>query len=326
MLKYKAFIIGCGKIAGLYDDFDDNQIYSHARAYFENHKIDLVGCYDSNFDRSSQLAEKFETSSYDENYLEAFNIIKPDIVSICTPDVSHFEIVESILISSYVPKIIFLEKPACDNLAQFKTLINLSNLKSVKVVVNHSRRFDELHKSLKHKIQGNFFGKLISANAIYYGGWKHNGVHAVDTLNFLFDDELEIEQLINTNDSFYDNDPNFDFKCRFKSNKSCVNLTTVNEEYYQLFEFDLKFENARIRIEDFGNRLSYEKKTVNNMNEKVLVESNLFISDDARSSAIQSAVKLLVDNLDGSASLNGYLIKDIAKTMNTIWEGKKWAE
>ena len=55
MLKYKAFIIGCGKIAGLYDDFDDNQIYSHARAYFENHKIDLVGCYDSNFDRSSQL-------------------------------------------------------------------------------------------------------------------------------------------------------------------------------------------------------------------------------------------------------------------------------
>ena len=126
MLKYKAFIIGCGKIAGLYDDFDDNQIYSHARAYFENHKIDLVGCYDSNFDRSSQLAEKFETSSYDENYLEAFNIIKPDIVSICTPDVSHFEIVESILMSSYVPKIIFLEKPACDNHAQFKlSLINI---------------------------------------------------------------------------------------------------------------------------------------------------------------------------------------------------------
>jgi hypothetical protein len=100
----------------------------------------------------------------------------------------------------------------------------------------------------------------------------------------------------------------------------------MNERYYQLFEFDLKFENARIRIEDFGNRLSYEKNTVNNMNEKVLVESDLFISDDARSSAIQSAVKELVSNLDGGTSLDGYLLKDIAKTMNTIWEGKKWIE
>jgi hypothetical protein len=31
-------------------------------------------------------------------------------------------------------------------------------------------------------------------------------------------------------------------------------------------------------------------------------------------------------NLDGGTSLDGYLLKDIAKTMNTIWEGKKWIE
>jgi predicted dehydrogenase len=232
----------------------------------------------------------------------------------------------SILESDFNPQIIFLEKPACGNENELKILLNASNKKGVKVVLNHSRRFDKLHKVLKEKIQENSFGSLVKADVVYYSGWQHNGIHAVDTLHFLFDDELEFETLINSYESPYENDLNLDFKCRFRSNKSLVYLTTMSERYYQLFEFDLKFENARIRIEDFGSRLSYEKKTVNNMNEKVLVESNLFISHDSRSSAIQSAVKLLVDNLDGSTSLNGYLIKDIAKTMNTIWEGKKWTE
>ena len=54
---------------------NEQKIFSLLIYYFENHKIDLIGCYDSNFDRSSQLAEKFETSSYDENYLEVFNVV-----------------------------------------------------------------------------------------------------------------------------------------------------------------------------------------------------------------------------------------------------------
>ena len=326
MTRYKSFIIGCGKIAGLYDDLDDDSIYSHAKAYINNNKVDIVGCWDLNIKNSKTLAEKYNLDVYECNYVNALEKTKPDIVSICTPDNTHFEITMSILESDFNPQIIFLEKPACGNENELKILLNASNKKGVKVVINHSRRFDKLHKALKEKIQENSFGSLVKIDAVYYSGWQHNGIHTVDTLNFLFDDELEFETLINSSDSPYENDPNLDFKCRFKGNQALVYLTTMNERYYQLFEFDLKFENARIRIEDFGNRLSYEKKTVNNMYEKVLVESDLFISDDSRSSAIQSAVKELVDNLDGGTSLDGYLLKDIAKTMNTIWEGKKWTE
>ena len=64
----------------------------------------------------------------------------------------------------------------------------------------------------------------------------------------------------------------------------------------------------------------------NNMIENVLEKSDFIISNDLNLSAIQSAVKLLVDNLDFGASLNGCLLKDAVKTMNIIWEGKKWIE
>ncbi len=327
MIRHKSFIIGCGKIAGLYDNPDADSVYSHVKAYIDNDQIDIVGCCDLNIKNSRKLAEKYNLDVYECNHIEALEITKPDIVSICTPDNTHFEITKSILDSDFTPKIIFLEKPACNNKKQLEILIKDSNKKDIKIVINHSRRFDELHNILKKKIQKNIFGDLIKVDAIYYGGWQHNGIHIVDTLNFLFDDdELEFETLINSYESPYENDPNLDFKCRFKNNKSLVYLTTMNERYYQLFEFDLKFENARIRIEDFGSRLFFEKMTINNMNERVLVKSDLLISDDLRLSAIQSAVKALVDNLDNNISLNGYLIKDIAKTMNTIWEGRRWAE
>ena len=41
---YKAIIIGCGKIAGIYDKDLNAAPYSHAHAYFKNPHIDVV-CY-----------------------------------------------------------------------------------------------------------------------------------------------------------------------------------------------------------------------------------------------------------------------------------------
>ena len=45
---------------------------------------------------------------------------------------------------------------------------------------------------------------------------------------------------------------------------------SFDERHYQLFEFDLRFEKARLRIEDFGSRILFEKKEVNNIGENVL--------------------------------------------------------
>ena len=129
MIRHKSFIIGCGKIAGLYDNPDADSVYSHVKAYIDNDQIDIVGCCDLNIKNSRKLAEKYNLDVYECNHIEALEITKPDIVSICTPDNTHFEITKSILDSDFTPKIIFLEKPACNNKKQLEILIKDSNKK-----------------------------------------------------------------------------------------------------------------------------------------------------------------------------------------------------
>ena len=285
----------------------------------------IIGCYDINIDNSRALAEKYNIKVYKDNLLNALLETKPHIVSICTPDDSHFQITMSILNSKFIPNIIFLEKPACINENELNTLLSKSDEKKVKLVVNHSRRFDFLHRSLRKKILDNTYGELIRVDAIYYSGWSHNGLHTIDTLSFLFEDEIILEKLINSYRSPYYNDPNLEFICSFKRNRVPIFISTMNEKYYQLFEFDIKFANSRIRIEDFGNRVFYEKKITNHMHENVLIESNLdIVQDNKHNSPMKSAINKIVESLDRKSKLDGYLLKDVAKTMNKIWEGKKW--
>ena len=99
----------------------------------------------------------------------------------------------------------------------------------------------------------------------------------------------------------------------------------MNEENYQLFEFDLKFEKARIRIEDFGQRIVYEEKEINDMNENVLVVKDSPL-DVSKISPMQNAINIIVSSLQGTTETIGYQLSDISKTMNLIWEGNKWAK
>ena len=56
---YKTVIVGCGKIAGLYDNrFSSDPILSHAAAYKENGHFELSGCVDIDSRTAKKFAEK----------------------------------------------------------------------------------------------------------------------------------------------------------------------------------------------------------------------------------------------------------------------------
>ena len=95
---------------------------------------------------------------------------------------------------------------------------------------------------------------------------------------------------------------------------------------YQLFEYDLKFENARIRIEDFGNRIVFERKIINNMGESVLLKSDYPIDISFKKSPMEIATNRIVEYLEKNYSLDDVVLEDTYKTMKTIWSGKKWIE
>jgi len=324
MNKIKSLIIGCGKIAGLYEDDKSPYIYSHSRAITMNNDYDLISCCDVDLVKAKRLATKYNIPNYSDDFLKQIEENKIDVVSVCSSDDTHFVITKNILENKFVPKVIFLEKPACNKIEEFDELLDLSKKRNVLIIVNHSRRFDDNHIIIKQLISEKFFGKLFRIDIYYYSGWEHNGIHIIDTLNFLFNDELEIKNIFSIQKSPYFGDYTADFELRFKNNRGIVYLNGIDENFYQLFEFDMKFDKSRLRIEDFGKRIIFEKKIINEMKENVLITGKLKLKKE-ESSPMQNAYKYIKEYLfNNNEEVKEYSLENIYKTMSLIWEGKQW--
>ena len=252
---------------------------------------------------------------------------QPAVVSICTPDETHFELVCETLLSSYFPRVIFLEKPACSSKDQYEAMLNLANKRGTVVVVNHSRRFNSNILELRNRIASGEYGRLVRARSVYYSGWRHNATHIIDTLSFLFDDSISIVSIDHVFKSLYEDDPTMEVTAVLNRLNAPVEIRAIDEAFYQLFEFDLWFENARLRLEDFGERIILEKRVVNQIQERVLELVSVELPD-LRKTAMQEAVDRIVDYLktNDAAVLSGCRLEDIDQTIETLWEAQQLYE
>ena len=200
---FKALIVGCGKIAGANDIFGS---MTHGGAYASQSNIDLVAAVDRDSIKARQFAE-LSSCAYSSELIPSLELYAPDVVSVCTPDATHFDVVCEILSIPCAPRVIFLEKPACATQEQYVTLLHLAAKSCSVIVVNHSRRFSSEIQILRERFSDGEFGRLHQASAIYYSGWMHNGTHIVDTLTFLLDDVIEVNQITGMIESPYQNDP-----------------------------------------------------------------------------------------------------------------------
>src|SRR3989339_2147333 len=137
--KFKALIIGAGRIASGFDDPKSKQILTHAHAYKKHPQIEFIGFYDIDFKKAKLAAKKWSVGSYSD-FKKAINENMPDIISICTPDRNHFEQFKMISQLKNKPKIVICEKPLTVGLYNTKKIVQLYNKKKIPVLVNHSRR------------------------------------------------------------------------------------------------------------------------------------------------------------------------------------------
>jgi predicted dehydrogenase len=315
----KAMVIGCGRIAGGVN----NLLTTHAGAYRARNGISIVACIDIDEKRRNSFAKDYDCEAELE-LQKALETHHPDIVSVCTPDNTHYLFAEEILLSAYIPKVIFLEKPACQTQAELDNLISLSDRVGVLIVVNHSRRFDEHHQQLKTRIFDGEFGELRRVYATYYSGWQHNGVHVIDTLSYLLNDSILVKNVNNVLESPYRSDPTLEIVGELKNTKTKIYLTEFDEKIYQIFEIDLRFNEGRLRLEDFGERILFEKKFINDFGENVIKLVDMCLPKKEYTS-MQNAVELICRSIEENnlQLLDNYLLQHVSQTMQTIWQGKK---
>jgi len=246
MNKLKSAIIGCGFIAGLYDDIKDKKnILTHAKAYLMHPNIELIAAVDTNEENLKKFQKKYKISYIFNTASEMLEKIKPDIISICSPSQTHDNYLN--LISKYNIKGIWCEKPFGLDYKKVKQNFKISINRNI--YINHFRRWSIGIEYIRNIINNKILGNLKRIIFYHSKGIMTNGSHAIDLLLFLIGVlPIKIKLIkihkIDVNDSVVDVLLDYqDFQVYIFEN---LNLD------YSFFEMDIIFEKGRITTKNNG--------------------------------------------------------------------------
>jgi len=249
-MKYRAAIIGCGKIGSEFaDDPRIKGIFSHAGAYVACPETELVAICDSEHEKREICMKRWNLDRAYSDYKEMLQCEKPDIVSVCTPDHTHAKIITDLLKSRGI-KAIIAEKPLTTDLKSADAIVREASAKKIILAVNYTRRFDPAHQKIQDLIQSGKIGTVQTINAFYSKGTLHNGTHIFDLARFLGGEITAVRGLGTLDD--YGIDPTISIFCSFQSGATGF-FHACDERAFTIFEMDIIGSKGRIRILESGN-------------------------------------------------------------------------
>lgn len=299
--NYNAAIIGCGRIAS---EFDDDPllrktygICSHAGGYRDNKNITLIASADISKEKLTKFGNRWGVSKLYTDYRELLKKEDIDILSICTWNTTHLEILEEAVKSNV--KAVFCEKPISNSLENADRMVEIAKENSVILLVNHSRRWDKLYQDISDYIKTGRLGDIQQVSCYYTAGIANTCSHLFDVLRLFFGDVKSVCSWIKDESSI--DDPNMDGYIKFQ-NGTTVTLQSLDAKNYTLFEFDIYGSKGRLRIQDNGFKLSYwaAKESKKYLGYKELFEETPSIKV-AKKTIMKNAVQNIVNCLSSNA-------------------------
>jgi predicted dehydrogenase len=177
----------------------------------------------------------------------------PDIVSICTPDDTHSDMLELCLNYSSV-KAVWCEKPLAIEFKRAKGIVSEYKRRGVILAVNYSRRWDPQMQRIKKAIGKDELGKIQKAIVYYSKGICHNGSHAIDLLLDWFGLPTKM-QVFRSKFDFVDNDPTVD--AFLLMGEVPVYFIGVDGREYSIFEMHVLGTSGRVDVKNFGREIEW---------------------------------------------------------------------
>jgi UDP-N-acetylglucosamine 3-dehydrogenase len=170
---------------------------NHARVYSTLQNVNLSGIVDRDKTRAKEIGELFQTNYY-TNVDDIIQDPSIDLISICTPTITHSEISIAALNAG---KNVLVEKPMTNTISEAKELIQLAKENNVKFTVGFVERFNPaVQEALKQITQG-AIGDVILANTRRVsrrplrigdvGVVKDLAIHDIDIIAHLFPNSPE---------------------------------------------------------------------------------------------------------------------------------------
>jgi predicted dehydrogenase len=140
----KVAIVGCGKIAEV-----------HASQIGRIEGCEIVAACDREPLMAQQLYERFPVKRYLGDLTEMLSEAKPDVVHICTPPETHYDIGTICLNAG---SHIYVEKPFTVDEEQARKLIALAIEKGLKITAGHDDQFTHVARRMRTLVQSGFLG------------------------------------------------------------------------------------------------------------------------------------------------------------------------
>jgi len=253
--QWRAAVIGCGWIgAGVADDPRAAGIQAHAAAYDRCADTVLGGVCDVDGGRAAEAAHRWGLKRGFTSVAELLASVRPQIVSVCTPDATHAAIIAEVLASPDVRAVV-AEKPLAQELAQARALVELAGRRGVTLAVNYTRRFAASHADVRRRIAAGEIGAVVALNGLYTKGVLHNGTHWFDLARWLVGEIVSVQAWPGAVGSG-NADPTCHVRMSFRHGQSGF-LLGLDEGAFTVFEMDCIGTAGRLRFTDAGMRLSW---------------------------------------------------------------------
>lgn len=251
-------MIGCGKIGSeLADQSHLETIITHAGAYRACPDVELRAVCDIEPAKLERCGERWEVAARYGDPARLFVEERPEIVSICTPDDTHYELIRQAILSPGM-RAVLAEKPLALKMSHAEELVRLAHERGVLLAVNYLRRYSEGHVHLREYIQSGKIGAIQTVGGFYNKGTIHNGTHWFDLARFLVGEVFQVWGVDVQNEG--GGDPTLDAFLKFECGAG-GHLQGCDARYFALFEMDLVGTKGRARVTDLGYRFETYRVT-----------------------------------------------------------------
>lgn len=245
-MAWRAAVIGCGRMGSLFaDQASPLGIYSHAQAYAICPQTQLVGVCDIDPGLARSCGARWETQAFSDP-AELLDKTKPQIISICTPDETHYDLALMALDAQDV-RALFMEKPLAILLDQANEVLERAVEKDVIIAVNYMRRYAPGFQEAARLVADGALGELITMSGFYTKGVMHNGTHWFDLARWLAGDVRQVQAWNPLHDKA--DDPCLDVAVDFRNGLRGY-LHAARADAYSVFELDLLGTKGRLRLVD----------------------------------------------------------------------------
>ena len=295
-------IIGCGNIAGRFDELRDREALplTHAGAYRRHPGFRLAACVDPDETRLDAFSEHWQVgvkaSKIEDLRHQSGDF---DVISICSPTEFHVHHLEAAL--ALKPKLVFAEKPLTTNTLETGRWVNRFEQNGIALAVNYTRRWQPDIIALAANLRSGQYGAIRSASGVYNKGIANSGSHMLDLLRNLLG-EISLVAVGSPSWDFWEHDPSIPAMLRSESGVPII-LNIGDARDYSLFELRIVTESGTIEMTDGGMNWVWRsaRDSVQFPGYKSLGESRA--SEGDYSKAMLGAVSNIAEHIEGGESL-----------------------